>query len=86
MNRRSIIQLLIGILASLAGLGVLTVVRQKRCIAEGGTWAGVSRICTGPSGPIDVSRASDVVMALGIALLVAFMLYRASTFASRQSR
>jgi hypothetical protein len=85
MNRRSFIQLLIGVIASLGGLSVLTFVRQDRCLDAGGQWAAATRTCAGAAGPIDVARASDFVLALGVGVLLAFMLYRASTFASRRA-
>ena len=84
MNRRSVIQLLIGVIAALGGLGALTVIRQNRCVDAGGQWSIAQRSCAGPSGPIPVDRWSDVTIALIIGLLLAVMLYRASTFANRR--
>ena len=84
MNRRSIIQLLIGVIAALGGLGALTVIRQNRCLDAGGQWSVVQRSCTGPSGPILVDRWSDITVALIVGLLLAVMLYRASTYANRR--
>ena len=84
MNRRSIIQLLIGVIAALGGLGALTVVRQNRCVGAGGQWSIVQRVCTGPDGPIPVERWSDITVALVVGLLLAVMLYRASTWANRR--
>jgi hypothetical protein len=84
MNRRSVIQLLIGVIAAVGGLGALTVIRQNRCVDAGGQWSMTQRSCTGSSGPIPVERWSDVTIALVIGLLLAVMLYRASTFANRR--
>ena len=67
MNRRSVIQLLIGIIAMLGGLGALTVVRQNRCVEAGGQWSMTQRSCTGPSGPLAVDRWSDIDLGLGLA-------------------
>lgn len=84
MNRRSLIQILIGAIATLGSLGALMVVRQNRCIAAGGQWSVVERTCAGPNGPIAVSQPADFTVALVVGVLLAFMLYRASTFATRR--
>ncbi len=87
MNRRSLIQILIGVIASLAALTVVTAVREDRCLDAGGKWVAATRACVGPDGPLPVSRGSDVILAIAIGLVIAFMLYRASTFAqARTSR
>ena len=85
MNRRSLIQLLIGVIAAMAGLAAMTVLRQNRCVASGGAWSADERTCVGPDGPIAVAQASDLAVAVVIGFLVAFMLYRASTFAQRHA-
>jgi hypothetical protein len=85
MNRRSLIQLLIGVIAAMAGLAAMSVLRQNRCVTSGGTWNADVRACVGPDGPIAVAQATDVVAAVVIGALVAFMLYRASTFAQRHA-
>ena len=84
MNRRSLIQLLIGVIAAVAGLTAMILVRQDRCLDAGGSWNAATRVCLGPNGPLAVARGSDVTVAIGIGLLVAFMLYRVSTFADRR--
>ena len=86
MNRRSLIQLLTGVIAAVAGLGTMVLVRQDRCLDAGGSWSTETRVCLGPQGPLVVARRSDVTVAIGIGLLVAFMLHRASTFADRHAR
>jgi len=85
MNRRSLIQLLIGVIAAVAGLATMILVRQDRCLDAGGSWSAQTRVCLGPEGPVSVARASDVAVALGIGLLMAFMLHRASTFGNRRA-
>lgn len=85
MNRRSLIQLLIGIIATMAGLAALNAVRQDRCLDAGGQWTAATRACVGPDGPLSVARGSDVIVAIAIGVLLAFMLYRASTFARRRA-
>ena len=84
MNRRSLIQLLIGVMATVAGLAAMTLVRQNRCLEAGGAWTIDERICRGPDGPIVVAQATDILLGVVIGLLLAFMLYRASTFATRR--
>jgi hypothetical protein len=85
MNRRSLIQLLIGIIATVAGLAALNAIRQDRCLDAGGQWVANARSCVGPDGPLTVARGSDVLAAIVIGVLLAFMLHRASTFARRRS-
>ena len=85
MNRRSLIQILIGAIATLGSLAALMVVRQNRCVAAGGQWSVAERVCTGPTGPIAVAEPADFAVALVVGALLAFMLYRASTFATRRA-
>ena len=85
MNRRSLIQLLIGVIAAVAGLTAIILIRQDRWLDAGGSWRPQTRVCLGPDGPVSVARASDVTMALGIGLFTAFMLHRASTFGNRRA-
>jgi hypothetical protein len=85
MNRRSLIQLLIGVIAAVAGLTTMILVRQDRCLDAGGSWSATTRVCLGPDGPVAVAQASDMIVAVFIGLLVAFMLHRASTFANRHA-
>src|SRR5262245_31673022 len=85
MNRRPFIQLLIGIIASIAGLATLNAIRQDRCQDAGGQWIAGTRSCMGPAGQLPVARGSDVLAAIVLGVLLAFMLYRASTFTSRRA-
>ena len=85
MNRRSLIQLLIGIIAAIASLVAVNAVRQDRCLDAGGQWIAAARTCVGPAGPVSVARGSDVIAAIVVGVLFAFVLYRASTFASRRA-
>lgn len=85
MNRQSLIQLLIGVIATIAGLAVLTAIRQDRCLDAGGQWMAGTRSCVGLEGPLAVGRGYDVFAAIGVGLLLAFMLYRASTFAHHRA-
>ena len=85
MNRRSLIQILIGVIATLASLGSLMVVRQNRCVAAGGQWSVAERTCAGPNGPIAVAQPADFAVAIAVGALLAFMLYRLSTFATRRA-
>ena len=85
MNRRSLIQLLIGVIAAVAGLAIMVLLRRDRCLDAGGSWNATTRVCLGPDGPLAVARASDVTVAILIGLLVAFMLHRVSTFANRHA-
>ena len=84
MNRRSLVLLFIGAMGMLAGLWTLSALREDRCLDAGGKWLANARSCTGPAGSLDVARGSDVLMAVFVGVVLAFMLFRASTFA--QSR
>ena len=85
MTRRSLIQLLIGVISAIAGLAAMNAFRQDRCLDAGAQWNAATRACVGADGPLALGRSSDVIVAIGIAIVVAFMLYRASTFAGRRS-
>jgi preprotein translocase subunit SecG len=52
MNRRSLIQLLIGVIAAVVGLTTMVLVRQDRCLDAGGSWSAQTRVCLGPDGPL----------------------------------
>lgn len=84
MNRRSIINILVGAIAALSGLGVMSYLRQGRCTGAGGEWSSATRSCTSPSGPIVVEQSMDVVIAVVAAIVVGWILFRISTFATRQ--
>jgi hypothetical protein len=85
MNRRSLIQVLIGVIATIAGLAVLNVVRQDRCLDAAGQWMDATRSCVGSQGPIVVARGYDVFVAVAIGVLLASMLFRAFAFARRRA-
>jgi hypothetical protein len=84
LNRRSLMQLIIGMIAAFAGMMSVMVLRQQRCMEAGGQWTGMGQRCLSAGGPIPVDRGVDFMAGLGVGLLVAFMLYRASTFAARR--
>jgi hypothetical protein len=80
VNRRSLIVLLIGVLASLLGLLAATRLRARRCDSLGGAWDDARRSCRLPAGVVGESTLQTLgAYALGaaIAVLVAFMLWRA---------
>lgn len=81
MNRRSIIVLLIGAIAALAGFGTTALLRQRRCAGAGGTWRYQTRECVTAAGEqIDAATMSDVVIGLVVAIGLAFMLFRVLLF------
>ena len=43
MNRHSLIQLLIGVIAAVAGLTTMIFIRQDRCLDAGGAWSAQTR-------------------------------------------
>jgi hypothetical protein len=83
MRLRALIPLLIGIMASLVGFMTVTTLRQSRCDDLSGRWDAAERSCTVDGALVQVARLSDVVAGVVIAVALAFMLYRASTFARR---
>lgn len=88
MNRRSFIILLIGAIASLGGFGTTAYLRQSRCEELGGRWPAATRRCELSTGePVSSGRASDLAAGAFVAIVLGFMLFRATTFAaSRMSR
>ena len=81
MNRRSIITMLIGAIATLTGFAVTALMRQRRCGGAGGQWVATTSECVLPSGERSaVSGATDVIVGLGAALFLAFMLFRVLLF------
>ncbi len=81
MNRRSIITVLIGIIATLSGFAVTAFLRQRRCEGAGGQWAPATRDCVLISGErLEVSRGADIAIGLVVAVALAFMLFRVLLF------
>jgi hypothetical protein len=77
MNRRAIILMLIGTIASLAGFATSALLRQRRCGAAGGQWRGSPDGCRLVSGEmVDVTAVGDLVAGVGVAVVIAFMLFR----------
>jgi hypothetical protein len=82
MNRRSIIVVLIGMIAGIAGFASVAYLRQRRCVGASGTWDNAVRRCTLPDGMVtEVARTSDIVVGSLIALALGFMLFRMFLFA-----
>jgi hypothetical protein len=87
MNRRSLIQILIGVIAAIAGLMSVILLRQGRCSEANGTWDGATQACIAAGGAIPIARFSDLVAGFGMSVFVALLLYRITTFIyKRQSR
>ena len=83
MNRRSLILLLIGVIASLAGMLAATRIRTGRCAALGGRWSDVERACqvaAGAPGESAGQITSAYLLGLVIAVVVGFMLWRMFLF------
>jgi len=87
MNRRSLIVMLIGAVSALSGLSVATLLAQNRCVDAGGQWNAGGRECLLPGGGVEGFGAHSIGLGLVVAVLLAFMLYRAVIFlAIRASR
>lgn len=81
MNRRSIITMLIGAIATLTGFAVTALLRQRRCEGAGGRWTPSSRECVSVTGePMHVGVLTDVVLGILVAIVLAFMLFRVLLF------
>ena len=81
MNRRSIITVLIGVLATLTGFAVTALLRQRRCEGAGGRWAAATSECVTTSGErLEIAAVTDVVLGVAAAFLLAFMLFRVLLF------
>lgn len=81
MNRRSIITMLIGAIATLTGFAVTALLRQRRCEGGGGQWTSATRECVMASGDrLDVAAFTDIVIGIGVALVLVFMLFRVLQF------
>ena len=83
MNRRSIILLLMGVIASLAGMLGAMRIRARRCASLGGTWDDVERACrvaAGAPGETAGQITSAYLLGFVLAAVVAFMLWRMFLF------
>lgn len=81
MNRRSIITMLIGVIAALTGFALTALLRQRRCESAGGEWTAATRECLTTSGErLDVAMIGDVVIGIGAAVALTFMLFRVLLF------
>ncbi len=83
MNRRSIILLLIGTIAAIAGFAVPAYLRQRRCAAAGGRWDNAARQCAASDGGVvEVASGTDILVGALVAVALAFMLFRMFLFAT----
>lgn len=85
MNRRSLILLLIGVLASILGMLAATRIRARRCAALDGQWDEVARRCVLPAGTAGETLPqllTAYLLGLVLAAIVAFMLWRVFLFAT----
>lgn len=79
MNRRSLITMLIGVLASIAGLLAATRLRAGRCLERGGQWDDARRACrvaAGVAPETTAQVASAYLVGLLVAVVAGFMLWR----------
>lgn len=80
-NRRSVIVLLIGVIAALTGFATTAFLRQRRCQGAGAQWRSGARECVVATGDrVDVASWSDVALGLLVALALGFMLFRVLMF------
>lgn len=81
MTRRSIIIVLIGAIATLAGFATPALLRQRRCTGLGGAWRSGTRECLTAGGEaIEVATSSDVVIGVVVTVALGFMLFRVLLF------
>jgi hypothetical protein len=83
MNRRSIMIILIGAIAALAGGATIDFMRSRRCVDLQGKWVAATRLCELPGGET-VGTGSVTIFATGALVTAAalFTLFRALQFAS----
>jgi hypothetical protein len=85
MNRRAVIFMLIGAIASFAGFATTSVLWQRRCVATGGSWDQTVRLCRLPTGEsLRIGESMDIVAGIFVALVLGFMLHRMLTFGARR--
>jgi hypothetical protein len=82
VNRRSLISLLIGVLASIVGMLAAVRIRSNRCAGMGGTWNDAQRVCAVPGGNGETAIQVVTAYLLGVvvALVAGFMLWRVMLF------
>ena len=85
MNRRAVILMLIGAIASFAGFAATSYLWLRRCADNGGSWDQSARLCRMPTGDsVRIGAASDLVAGVVVTVLLGFMLFRLVTFAARR--
>jgi hypothetical protein len=88
-TRRTLVPVLIGILAAFGALAALNYVRQDRCLDAGGQWDAARRVCLAANGAVNTSGllgGRGLALAFVLALLIAGVLWRVYTFPSRHRR
>jgi hypothetical protein len=87
MNRQSVIIILIGALATFAGLATTDLLRDRRCVDLQGIWNVAARECVLASGNSANTWNLTIVLAgILIAAGVGFMLYRGYLYATGRAR
>lgn len=81
MDRRSIIVVLIGAIATVSGFAITALLRVRRCEEAGAEWRHQTRECVTAAGErIDVSGLGDAAIGILMAVVLAFMLFRVLLF------
>jgi hypothetical protein len=85
MNRRAVIFMLIGAIASFAGFATTSVLWQRRCVGTGGTWDQAVRLCRLETGEsLRIGAPTDIIAGILVAVVLGFMLHRMLTFGARR--
>lgn len=85
MNRRAVILMLIGAIASFAGFAATSVLWQRRCVGLGGSWDQGARLCRMVNGEsVRIAATTDLVAGVIVAVVLGFMLFRMLTFTARR--
>lgn len=86
MNRRSLMVMLIGVIAALSGFAAAAWVQQERCEGAGGLWRAAIRRCQLPDGTSTGWSLAAVLTGLVTAVVAGIVLFRAMQFVTERSR
>jgi hypothetical protein len=84
VNRRSLIVMLIGVIAAVVGGLVATFIEQRRCTDAGGRWLAAARACQLEGGASSGLTLTSLAAGVAAGVFIALFLYRAIVFFARR--